>query len=310
MLARIVRLSLLLELAADAALGAWLHAAHGWTWPQVVAAAVAFALGLRLALIGLTMTIAWMARSPRRPGDVLGPMGTARLVLGEWRALLLDNFIYLPFETRALRCDPDPRARVGLPVILAHGYFTNRGYFRPLVRGLEAHGLAPVFVPNFPAVFTPIETYVEELHRQIERIAAAGGHGRVILVCHSMGGLAAREYLRRHGPGRIAKLVTIASPHHGTVLARIGVGPNAMQMRRGSGFLRALQQGEGETPPAISATSIFSTHDNLVAPQESSRLPWAKNIALPGLGHLEILGSERLRAVLLEELREDGAAKA
>ena len=28
-----------------------------------------------------------------------------------------------------------------------------------------------------------------------------------------------------------------------------------------------------------------------MAPQETSRLAWAKNVALPGFGHLEILGS-------------------
>jgi hypothetical protein len=124
-----------------------------------------------------------------------------------------------------------------------------------------------------------------------------------------MGGLAAREYLRRHGPGRLAKLITIASPHHGTALARFGVGANATQMRRGSDFLAALARSESERPPSIPAASIFSTHDNLVAPQETSRLPWAKNVALAGLGHIDILGSQRLFAVLLEELREAGAGK-
>lgn len=309
MLARIVRLSLLLELAAYAALGAWLHTARGWSGPHIIAAAAAFALATRLALVCLTMTIGWVARSPRAPGDGIGPMGTAQLVLGEWRALLLDNFFYLPFERQALRRDPDTTVRGGTPVILAHGYFSNRGYFRPLVRGLEARGLAPVFAPNFRTVFAPIESYVDELNREIERIAAASGHARVILVCHSMGGLAAREYLRRHGSARIAKLITISSPHHGTVLAYLGLGASGTQMRRGSRFLAALEQGEGERQPAVPATSIYSTHDNLVAPQETSRLPWAKNIALPGLGHIDILGSQLLHTLLLEELRQAGATK-
>jgi pimeloyl-ACP methyl ester carboxylesterase len=37
-----------------------------------------------------------------------------------------------------------------------------------------------------------------------------------------MGGLVARAYLARHGAGRVAKLVTMGSPHHGTSLARLG----------------------------------------------------------------------------------------
>jgi triacylglycerol esterase/lipase EstA (alpha/beta hydrolase family) len=308
MLARIVRLSLLLELAAYAALGAGLHARHGWSGPQIAAAAAAFALGIRFALVCLTMTVGGLAASPRAPEHRIGPVATARLVLGEWRTLLFDNFLYLPFERQAMRRDRDPAAPGGIPIILAHGYFSNRGYFRPLVRGLEARGVGPIFAPNFRTVFTPIEKYVEELHGEIERIAAANRHARVILVCHSMGGLAAREYLRRHGSARIARLITIASPHHGTVLAHLGLGANGRQMRRGSGFLSTLAASESESPPPVRATSIYSPHDNLVSPQETSRLAWAKNVALPGLGHIDILGSPRLLALLLDELRQDSAA--
>lgn len=290
MLARLVRASLLLELAVYIALGAWL-------W------ALAFALGIRLALVLLTMTTGWIAGAPRSPGHRIGFMATLGLVFGEWRSLLLDNFVYLPFERWALRPDPDPVAGGSIPVILAHGYMSNRGYFRRLARGLEAAGVAPIYTPNFRVVFASIETYVDELHAYVERIAAASGHGRVVLVCHSMAGLAAREYMRRHGAGRIAKLVTIASPHHGTVLAWLGVGANGTQMRPGSAFLAALAASERDRPAGIAATSIYSCHDNLVAPQDTSRLRWARNVALPGLGHIDILGSPRLLAVLLEELR-------
>jgi pimeloyl-ACP methyl ester carboxylesterase len=290
MLARLVIASLLLELAVYAAAGAWL-------W------AVPFALGIRLALVCFTMTIGWIAGSPRTPAQRLGALGTLRLVFGEWRTMLLDNFAYLPFERRAMRPDPVPAPGGAMPILVAHGYMTNRGYFRPLVRALEAAGIGPIFVPNFRAVFSNIETYADELEGEIERIATATGHGRVILVCHSMGGLAAREYLRRRGGARIARLVTIASPHHGTVVAYLGVGKNGTQMRRGSDFLAALEESERRHPPGIVATSVYSCHDNLVVPQDTSRLPWARNVALPGLGHIDIIGSKQLLDVLLAELR-------
>jgi pimeloyl-ACP methyl ester carboxylesterase len=304
MLARIVRVSLLLELAAYAVPAWWLHARHGWGIAQLAASIVALALAARLALAALTTTIGAIAGSPREPAHRIGPAGMARLILQEWRALVLDNFFYLPFERLALRPDLEPAPNGGMPVVLVHGYFSNRGYFAPLVEALEAGGVAPVFTPNFRTVFTSIDHFVDELDREIERIAAGSGHERVVLVCHSMGGLAAREYLRRRGSGRVAKLVTISSPHHGTLMALFGIGPNAGQMRRGSDFLGTLAASESREAPAIPATSIYSPHDNLVAPQETSRLAWAKNVALPGLGHVAILGSGRLYAVLLDEVRE------
>jgi triacylglycerol esterase/lipase EstA (alpha/beta hydrolase family) len=164
----------------------------------------------------------------------------------------------------------------------------------------------PVFTPNFRAAFATIEVFAAELDRQIERIAAGTGREKLILVCHSMGGLAARAYLCSHGSARVAKLITIASPHLGTVVALAGAGANARQMHRASRFLEEICANEGERGPQCGVTSIYSPHDNLVAPQETSRLPWAKNIAIPGFGHLDILRSRRLFEVVLEELREAG----
>ena len=65
---------------------------------------------------------------------------------------------------------------------------------------------------------------------------------------------------------------------------------------------------EAERAPGIPATSIYMPHDNLVAPQDSSRLEWAKNVALPGFGHIEVLHSTRLADLLVQELREAGVA--
>lgn len=304
MLTSFVRISLLAELAAYVAAGAWLHARLGWGAAEAAAAAILFALGLRFALVLFTSALGWLCRSPRAPAHRLGLPGTVRLVLGEYLAMLADNFYYLPFENLAVRADPVPSPASRAPVILVHGYLSNRGYFRAMVRHLEAHGIAPVFVPDFPSFLSTIEAFTARLHVEIERIAAGTGQPKVILICHSMGGLAARDYLRRHGSSRIARLVTIASPHHGSVVARLGLGEHARQMERGSGFLTALAEAERSSPPQVAATSIYSAHDNLVVPQETSRLGWARNVAVAGVGHVDILRSPGVLSVVLEELHD------
>jgi triacylglycerol esterase/lipase EstA (alpha/beta hydrolase family) len=303
MLARVVRLSLALELAAIVALGAWLHAARGWGFAALAAGALALPLGARFALVCLTGLLGWANRSPRAPETRIGIAGVASYLARELQSLLADNLWYLPWESIALRPDPAPVAGGRVPVVLVHGYLSNRGYFRPLAHWLEAQGVGPVFAPNFPVLFTSIEHYADELHAAIERIATGCGQPQVVLVCHSMGGLAARRYRQVHGEGRIARLVTLASPHHGTALAAMGLGLNARQMRRGSGFLRDLEAAEAAQPPAIAAVSIYSPHDNLVAPQDTSLLPWARNVALPGLGHVSIIASPRAFAALRDALR-------
>jgi pimeloyl-ACP methyl ester carboxylesterase len=303
MLTRIVRISLALELAAWIALGSWLHREHGWGVPAVVLGAGAGTLAIRLALVCFTSIFSWVFRSERSPAQRLGVVGTLRLVLGEWRAMVADNFWYLPFDALAVRPDP-PLARGGpVPILLVHGYMSSRGYWAAFVRWLEARGVQGVHVPNFTSVFSSIERLADELHAQIERIATGTGHERVVLVCHSMGGLAARLYLRERGDKRVARLVTLASPHHGTALAVLGVGEHGRQMRRGSAFLGALADAEAARPPQVPTLSIYSMHDNLVAPQETSRLPWARNVAVAGLGHVDLIASGRVYPQLLEEIR-------
>ena len=120
--------------------------------------------------------------------------------------------------------EPGPASPI--PIILVHGYFANRGYFAGLVRRLESRGVAPIFTPNLASSFATIERYAEELGAAIERIAGAGD-AQAIVIAHSMGGLGARAYLCAHGARRVRKLITIASPHHGTVHARFGVGDSA-----------------------------------------------------------------------------------
>lgn len=306
MLALLVFASLLLELAVCLAIGIHL-AAHGWDALQLAALAIGWVSGSRLLLVSLSMAMGHMARSPRTPGQQLGPRTTLRLVAGEWFAMLANNLIVLPFERFIVRRDPPVAPAARVPVVLVHGYVSNRGLFAPAIRALEDAGVAPLFTHNFDRLFAPIETWADELDAIVRQIVECTGQPKVIFLCHSMGGLVARAYASRHGASRVARLITIASPHHGTLAARRGVGANARQMRRESVFLTQLATGEGEQGPGFPATSIWSVHDNLVIPQETSRLPWAKNVAVCGLGHLNILRSAEVHGLLLEELREAGA---
>ncbi|HEX7402506.1 MAG TPA: alpha/beta fold hydrolase [Usitatibacter sp.] len=306
MLSRHLRFMLLLELAAYAGIAEWLHLRFGWSYGALAFLGIGAALAWRFAMVCIGASIGHAARSPRAAEHRIGPIGGLKLLLREWGAVVATSFFRFPWERHALRRDPEPGPASPIPIILVHGYFANRGYFAGLVRRLESRGVAPIFTPNLPSSFATIERYAEELGAEIERIAGAGD-AQVVVIAHSMGGLGARAYLCAHGARRVRKLITIASPHHGTVHARFGAGDNARQMSPGSRFLEELREREGASGPGCPVTSIYSPHDNLVAPQETSVLPWAKNIAIPGRGHVDILGSPLLVDVLVAELRECGA---
>ena len=67
----------------------------------------------------------------------------------------------------------------------------------------------------------PIQTAVNELRELIRAYAAYTGRG-VIFVGHSRGGLIARKYLEENHVS-VGGLITLATPHHGTTLARWAV---------------------------------------------------------------------------------------
>ena len=293
------------ELALYGAIAWWAHH-RGWSVAAATALAPALLLGTRFVGVASMHAISWVHRAPRSADERIGVLGGLAVFLREWLAFLAMALVYVPWERRWLRPDPPDDAPGAMPVVLVHGYFVNRGCWRGFVRALEARGAGPVYAPNFPSHMAPIERFEEELHAAIERISGSGAR-RVALVAHSMGGLAARLCLARRGSARVARLVTIGSPHRGTWLAPWGVGANARQMRPGSEFLRELAAREAglHHPDAL---SIYSMHDDMIAPQDASRLDWSRNVALRGYGHISLLGAPEVVHLVLEELRAAGGA--
>jgi len=185
-----------------------------------------------------------------------------------------------------------------LPVLFVHGYACNRGLWWWMLRKLRWHGIRAGAVSLEPP-FASIDALAAQLHRDIEDFLGGSAGGRLILVTHSMGGLAARAYLKQRGSGRVAKVVTLACPHHGTRLAYLGPGRNAREMQPGSAWLGALAEGEAILVPFV---NVWSADDNFIAPQTSSRLDGSQEIALEGLGHLSFVFSGRVLKILLQEL--------
>ncbi len=307
MLSRYIRLAQALELALYVVAGAWLCLRHDWPLWAIVIAAITCVFLFRLGIVATSVALGYRYRSPRNGADTLDFAGLLRYFASEYRAWLEFNLCATPWDAKWLRRDPELVPTDAMPVLFVHGYFSNRGCFRPLVRAIEARVAGPVVVPNFRTWFASIEAFEEEIHAAIERVAAATGQSRVFVVAHSMGGLGMRTYFVRRGSRRVAGLVTIACPHHGTALARLGSGENARQMRQGSVFLSELARMEemANRPPIL---SIYSRHDNLVSPQESARLAGARNVVLKGYGHLGLLAASEVPGAVEEAMREAGVA--
>jgi triacylglycerol lipase len=300
MVARQLRIALLVELVIYALLGAWLHR-RGWPVGAAAALAPGLFLGLRALLVATTYGFSVAYSSPVPAGFRIGPFRAMRMVLEEYLGTIILFAVVQPFERFWLKPDRPKRTPGRPPLLLIHGYQCNRGAWFRLLPRLEAAGWS-VATHNLEPVLTDIDSYANGIARRIDEVLAATGARQVILVGHSMGGLAARAYLRRHGAAKVHRLVTLATPHRGSRLAVLAIGANGRQVRMGNPWLTALEK----VPVPPGSVAIYSVHDNHVMPQRAcSELAGARNVPIAGVGHLGMLLSRRARRVLLQELAAD-----
>jgi len=306
-LARRLRLILGGEVGVYVALGAWLCVSHGWGLAAAVGVVVAIALGWRVAFILVTYALAWRNRSPTPPEFRRSVFALLPHALREAAVWIAGYTALQPF-VRVFMGDGQPPHAGGrrLPMLLVHGYVSNRGVWWVFRRALEARG-ETVWAVTLEPVYGAIDSLVEPLAARIDEFLASTGAQQVVLVTHSMGGLVARAYLRDHGAAKVARLVTLGGPHHGSVHAYLGAGANARQMEPGSPWLDALARSEAQSF-AVPFTSIFSYQDNFVAPQTSSVHPAARNVPLAGIGHVSLAFSGEVLELVAAELDAANAA--
>ena len=302
MLARAFRRILLIELLIYLAAGCGLVRLAGWDWAEAGLAVFVFALALRALGVATTFVAAGRHASPAPPEHRLGFLGRLKLYFAEFGAFILIFNLYQPFEELLMGTEkPQPSPQGRLPVLLLHGYVCNRGFMLPLRSYLHTHGVS-AYSHNLEPVYAGMDNYAEGLARRIDEILTATGADKLVILANSMGGLVARAYLRKCGARRVAKLITLGTPHHGTVMARLGAGENARQMVPGNAWLQRLNE-DALTLPVV---SLLSYHDNIVLPQESAVLAGAKIVCLSGMGHVSMPFSRRVREVALEEILAAG----
>jgi len=267
----------------------WARAAVGAGWNAlwfVAGVPIAF-LAIPFLASALWFTLSWRHRAPRPPHTRLGAAALPRIYVRE--ALAIAGSVPRMIGYRWLMADP-PAARADLPVLLLHGVMCNAGVWHPVKRHLAARGIGPLYALSYGPPLASIETFAEQAAAKIDAILEATGAAQVVIVAHSMGGLVARAYLRRWGGAKVRRVITIGTPHCGSMLARGLPGRSLAQMRPGNAWLAGLARPAGDAatsaPPIV---SLWSWHDSMVAPQTSSVLEHAENVALVGIAHNALL---------------------
>ena len=259
------------------------------SWASAVRGGVAYAartVGVPAGMRGLAVELAYTALhlsvypwglldEALRPGGVHAHHRTETLSPGE-RSLLVSD---LDGSTT--------------PVLLVHGIVDNRSIFHYLARALRRRGHGTVQAVNYSPMtaFTgDIRVAARDLGDHVERLCAVAGVDRVHVVGHSLGGLIARYYVQRlGGDARVDTLVTLGSPHRGSMIAHL-LPPTLVsrQLQPGSDLLRELD----EPAPGCRTRflAVWSRMDQLIIPQRNARLSHpdlqVENVQRDHVGHM------------------------
>ncbi|MFC6236779.1 esterase/lipase family protein [Longivirga aurantiaca] len=179
----------------------------------------------------------------------------------------------------------------GTPIILVHGIVDNRSVFTLLRRGLRRRGFGRVVTVNYSSINGDVRLLADRLGELVEQVCEETGYERVHVVGHSLGGLVARYYVQRlGGDARVHTLVTLGSPHSGTLPAYVLPHPLVRQLRPGSDVVTEL----AEPAPGCRTrfVAVWSDLDQMVVPQRSGRVVHpdlsARNVFVRGVGHMSL----------------------
>jgi len=154
-------------------------------------------------------------------------------------------------------------------VIMVHGFNSTPQQNLALMAPVHEAGFAcGVFAyPNDYMIRNSAQLLSSELHR----FALQYPDRRVILICHSMGGLVARECVENslYDPRNVDRLIMIAPPTHGSLIAHFAVGTDLWEhwLSRKQGWplerLRdSVVDGLGEAAGDLCPASQFLTELN------------------------------------------------
>ena len=180
------------------------------------------------------------------------------------------------------------------PIVLVAGLADNMAVFTRLRSALEGCGVGPVVAFAYSPLVGDVPSVAARLSEQVEQLCAVTGASRVRLVGHSLGGLIARYYVQRlGGHARVDLVVTVATPHRGTVAAwLLPALPLVRQLRPDTELYAERAE------PAPNCRSRFVTFssgaDAVILPARNGQLDHpdlpTRNVVLPGICHFTLAG--------------------
>lgn len=179
-----------------------------------------------------------------------------------------------------------PASSVRHPILFVHGWNASASTWTTMVQDFKADGYTDAELVNWSYDFRKSNATTAQLIKaKVDSMIAASGAAKVDIITHSMGSLSARYYMKNlGGTQRVDAFVSLAGANHGTNTAVFCFDASCIEMRPGSSFLSALN-AKDETPGKSRYATWWSSCDNVIVPQTSTRLSGATNTQTACMDH-------------------------
>ena len=177
-------------------------------------------------------------------------------------------------------------------VVFVHGYGGSRGNFLPMQAYFRLRGYRDTISIGFHDT-SRIESMADELRSTLRSLIlrnniSANG---IDIVAHSLGGIISRVTLQDPDlQPYVRNLITLATPHSGSGLARYLDTPICRGLMPNSSLLQKLKKQKGwgsHKMPAL--TSFWTPKDCILIPADSAKLKEATNICAEDCTHISFL---------------------
>jgi len=199
---------------------------------------------------------------------------------------LCTSFFHFPQQGLRLESESGPARQV---IVLIHGLYHNRKAWWLYSRWLRK-ARSPIYTWSYFSFGRDYNMLSQALIRDLHYLATIHPEGRIVLIGHSLGGLLIKSALTDPvAAERIGLIITLGTPHQGSVLARLALARLGQNLQFGSEFVHSL--AEDRANPNTAKVSIYPPLDNMVAPIQGLRpieSGWTE-IVIPPVGHISLL---------------------
>lgn len=199
----------------------------------------------------------------------------------------------------------DSEERLETPIILLNGYGHEHGGLSLVHRHLVRAGCRHVVSATYNPRATNVSQLAEHLSHLVEKVLQSSTASHVHLVGHNLGGIVARCYIQLlGGHERVGTVITVGTPHEGSQVGGLDLGPAALQLQPNSSLLRHLH--DASVPGEVRWIAYYGERDQLVRPSDAAALKHpalaATNVLVQKEWHLSVLVAPHVARSIAHQL--------